>query len=703
VISFSRNSTALIGPAAAAPESDIAAAPGPARSAVVPVCYLLAAVLLTWRLWGNPASRMVTGNSDDTDLFAWYMRYAATALQHGHLPALVTTGMNAPTGINMMWNTPMLLVGIVLAPVTWLAGPQVSLTIMTTVGFAGSAAALFWVLRRWNVSVAAAALAGAVYGFSPAILQTTLAHYDMELAFLPPLIIHAGLRVTLGPPARSSWSAGPPVRWPGRWLARLPAWAPAGVWLGLLVAAQMFISEEVTLTAALAGVLVVLVLAVSRPTAVIRRVKATAAGLLVAAVVALALTASALWTQFRGPLTEHGSSYSPEKYANALANFVTPQGALLFHTAASAATAARYQGGLPEYLGYLGWPLLAVLALAAVVSWRRLAGRAACVAFVVLTVFSLGGRLFINISSHPGAYLPWHWIERISVLGQVLPARLSILADGCAAVLLAVGIDEARARLTARRESWRPPARLAPAAVVAVAVLCCLPLLPRPLPASRTSPLPAGWSAIFAQLNLGPGSRVLILPISRSGVTLSLRWEADSGQSLATIGGYFLGPGTGGRARLDGLEPNRKIQYFNYLWAQGVPPGSPYHRTAAVALGQWLWSASPEEGRPPTPNNWPVVHPMAALAQLAIWRPQAVIADATANSPLGQYLAKVLGPPMVTVDDLIGWRLSAVPNSVYAQPSQQPHRRSARRADVHAGHPEAAAVTAAEIHKAAGA
>jgi hypothetical protein len=80
-----------------------------------------------------------------------------------------------------------------------------------------------------------------------------------------------------------------------------------------------------------------------------------------------------------------------------------------------------------------------------------------------------------------------------------------------------------------------------------------------------------------------------------------------------------------------------------------------------------------------------------------------VIADATANSPLGQYLAKVLGPPMVTVDDLIGWRLSAVPNSVYAQPSQQPHRRSARRADVHAGHPEAAAVTAAEIHKAAGA
>ncbi len=637
------------GPAAATPEPNAApqAPQAPraraAAAAAVPACYLLAAVLLTWRLWANPASRVVAGNPHDADLFAWFMRYAATAVRHGRLPALVTTAMNAPTGINMMWNTPMLLPGVVLAPVTWLAGPQVSLTIVTTAGFAGSATALFWVLRRWGVSTPAAALAGAVYGFSPALLQTALAHYDLELAFLPPLIVDAGLRLTVGQPSRS---AARPVRW----LARVPASARAGVWLGLLIAAQMFISEEVALTTALAGVLVVLVLAVSRPLAVARRVLPTAAGLLVAAVVALALTGPALLTQFRGPLTEHGSAYSPNRFANDLANFVTPQGALFFHTAASAAAASRYQAGLAEYLGYLGWPLIVLLAVAAVASWRRLAGRAAAVALAVLCVLSLGGHLHLAGMSQPGFELPWQWIEAVPVLAGILPDRLSMLADGFAAALLAIGIDEARARLAARGSAsgWQT------AAVLTVAVACCLPLLPRPLPESGTAPLPAGWSAMFTRLHLRSGSRVLVLPIARTGVTLALRWSATSGEPSSMIGGYFLGPGVAGKAHLDGRSPVRKIEYLNLLWAEGVPPGSPYADTAAVARGDWTQSG--RQGESPLVHNWPVMHAKAARAQLASWRPQAVIADATVSSPLGEYLAKVLGPPQVSVDGLIGWR-----------------------------------------------
>ena len=455
-------------------------------------------MLLTWRLWADPAARLVAGNSHDADLFAWFMRYAATAVRHGQLPALVTTGMNAPAGINLMWNTPMLLPGVLLAPVTWLAGPQVSLTILTTAGFAGSATALFWVLRRWDVSITAAALAGAVYGFSPALLQTAIAHYDLELAILPPLIIHAAVRLAAGPPVPAA-AAG--LAAPVRWLAWVPAWARTGAWLGLLVAAQIFISEEIALTTALAGVLVVLVLAVSRPRTALRRVAPAAAGLVIAAVVALALTGPALWTQFRGPLALHGSAHPLDVFVNDLTSFVTPQGALFFHTAASAAAAASYQGGLPEYLGYLGWPLIGVLAVAAVASWRRLAGRAAAVTLVVLCLFSLGGHPLIAGRSYPAVDLPWHWIERVPVFAAILTDRLSILADGAAAALLAVGIDEVRARLAAHR-----PARLAQLAVLAVAVVCCLPLLPRPLPESSAPPLPAGWSAVFARLHLAPGS-----------------------------------------------------------------------------------------------------------------------------------------------------------------------------------------------------
>ncbi len=419
--------------------------------------------------------------------------------------------------------------------------------------------------------------------------RPALAHYDLELAILPPLIIHAGVRLAVGPPV-PAWR---PARLPVRWLARVPAWARTGAWLGLLVAAQLFTSEELALTTALAGVLVVLVLAVSRPRTALRRVPPAAAGLVIAAVVALALTGSALWTQFRGPLTQHGSTHPLDVFVNDLTSFVTPQGALFFHTAASAAAAASYQGGLPEYLGYLGWPLIGVLAVAAVASWRRLAGRAAAITLVVLCVFSLGGHPLIAGRTYPAVDLPWHWIEKIPAFAPILTDRLSILADGAAAVLLAVGIDEVRARLAAHR-----PARLAQLAVLAVAVVCCLPLLPRPLPESSTPPLPAGWSAVFARLHLAPGSRVLVLPFPRPNVTLALRWSADSGEPSAMTGGYFIGPGIGSQARLGGLMPRRIPEYLNYLWSESVPPGSPYSGDAHTVKREWT-----------SEPGWSVVHP----------------------------------------------------------------------------------------------
>ena len=83
-------------------------------------CYLVAAVAVTWHLWADPASRTIAGNPNDADLFAWFLRYDATAVAHGRLPALVTTAMNAPQGINVMWNTSLPLPGVLLAPVTLL-------------------------------------------------------------------------------------------------------------------------------------------------------------------------------------------------------------------------------------------------------------------------------------------------------------------------------------------------------------------------------------------------------------------------------------------------------------------------------------------------------------------------------------------------------------------------------------------------------
>jgi hypothetical protein len=558
--------------------------------------YALGALAVTLWLWRHPSTATVAGNPNDADQFAWFFRYAATAVAHGHLPALVTTALNAPPGVNVMWNTFMLLPGVLLSPLTLLAGPQASLNLLLAVGFAGSAFALFVVLRRWGVRVPSAAVAGALYGFSPALVHSSVGHYDLMFAVLPPLIIDAALALGTG--------RAPTLR--------------GGLWLGAVTAAQLLTAEELLLGTAIAFAVILVVLAASRPRDFLRRIPGTLAGFAVAAGLVLVVCAYPLWVQFFGPLHQHGSAFTPDFFKNDLAGLVTPSKLMLFHTAGSAAAAARYQGGVPEYLSYLGWPLVLVLAVIAVAGWRHLAVRLAAVTFVVLEVFALGGSLLIGGSSHPGLLLPWHWLGSLPLLDAVLPDRFSILADGAAAVLLAFGAD------LARRQPWVARRSAGSALVTAVTVLAVLPIVPRPLPEAAAAPPPAGWSAALTALHLPAGARVLVVPVPSATFTEPMRWQAQAGQDISLIGGYYTGPGPGGQAYIGGGGTPVASQYLNILWSGGTMPQAPSRAEVA--------------------------------SQLAQWDPAAVLAVTGPHSRLGTYLIGLLGPPATQHGDILAWR-----------------------------------------------
>ncbi len=596
--------------------------------------YLLAALALTLWLWRDPASRTVAGNPYDTDQFAWFFRYDATAIAHWHLPALVTTAMNAPRGVNLMWNTPLLLPGVVLAPVTLACGPQVSLTLLLSIGFAGSATAMFAVLRRWRVSVPAAALGAAVYGFSPALVHSAIGHYDLQFAVFPPLIVDAVLRLATG---RCTIRRG-------------------GLLLGLLVTVQLFISEEILFDAGLAAFLLLIVMAASRPRDVPGRIAALAGGLGIAACVLAVIAGYPLWVQFFGPLHQHGTPFTTDFYKTDLSGFVVPSSFMLFHTAGSAAQALRYQGLLPEYLGYLGWPLIAVLAAGTIRFWRRLPVRACAVACAVLEVFSLGGTLLASGHEHASIKLPWYWLQGLPVLSAALPDRFAIVADGAAGALLACCADAAVPALAAfasRRLSRLP--RLSglasggrPAAVVmAGAVLAVLPIVPRPLAAVAATPVPPGWSAAFAALDLPASAAVLTVPVPMSTFTEPLRWQADTGQPRALVGGYFMGPAGNGRAYTDGSGLSQAGRYLNLLWADSGA-GLPASRTGGGPA-----SADPA---PPSYARIEAVSDTKMRAQIAAWHVAAVVAVTIQNSVLGDYLVSLLGPPSVAVGDVMAWR-----------------------------------------------
>jgi hypothetical protein len=614
--------------------------------ALAAVCYLLAALAVTLWLWRDPATRTVLGNPNDADQLAWFFRYDAVAIAHGHLPALVTTAMNAPRGVSVMWNTFMLLPGALLTPVTLLLGPQTALTVLMTAGFAGSSLAMFFVLRRWDASLPAAGLGGAVYGFSPAMLHSAIGHYDLQFAVLPPLIIHLGLRLATG---RTGAVRG-------------------GLGLGLLVTAQLFVTEEILAATAIAGAVLVAVLAASRPRTVPGAVRPVAGGLAVAAGVTAMLAGYPLWVQFSGPLRQHGSPFMLDYFKSDLSSFVVPSSYQLFHTAGSAAAAARYQGQLPEYLGYLGWPLLVVLALAAIACWRRLPARAAAVACLVLGVFSLGGTLLFGGHDHPAVKLPWYWLQSLPLLESALPDRFSLVADGAAAALLAFAVDAAvpafaafAARYPPRlglprlgllqlglprlAGGWRPVA-----VVMAVAVLAVLPIVPKPLPVAAATPVPAGWSAAFAALRLPPSASVLVVPIPMYSFTEPLRWQADTGEPRSLVGGYFMGPGPHGRGYIDGSGTPPAGLYLNAMWISSTD-----------GLPRALAAGAPPNARPDAAGYVPVksVTNTTMREQIRAWQVSAVVAVAKPGSRLARYLTILLGAPAVVTGDVTAWRLPA--------------------------------------------
>jgi hypothetical protein len=569
-----------------------------AAGSLVLACYLLVAVILTLRLWIDPARRVQVGDPHDVDLFAWYIRYAATAVSHGRLPALVTTSLNQPQGVSLMWNTSLLVPGVLLAPVTLLAGPQVTLTTVLTLGLAGSAASMYWVLRRWGASIGAAALGGAVYGFSPALINSGIGHYHLVLAVALPLMIDALLRIVTGR---------------GRW-----AWA--GAWLGLLASAQVFISEEMLVNTALAGLVLVVVLAASRPRAVAARLPSAALGLATAAAVFLVLCGHALLLQIQGPLHQH--SVLLGEWSSDTSFFVDPAGTELLHTPAGAAAVAGFHLGPSEALAYLGWPLLAVVVVAAVWYWRDLRVRVAAVVFLVLELCSLGGGSQPIV---PGWLLPWHWLQGLPAMAQVLPDRFAIPADGAAAAVLVFALDRTLDRALDRARSGEPGTRAwRPAVPVAVAVLAVVPLIPLPYQTAPLTPVPAGWQAAFARLHLAPHARVLVVPIANVGHTQAMRWQADTGQPAGMIGGYFLGPSRTGQATFDPGPARYADKYVDWLW------DGKKHASASIVA--------------------------AIRPAVARWRPAAVIADTSPGSGLGRVLIQLFGPPTFRTGAVLVWK-----------------------------------------------
>lgn len=446
-----------------------------------------AGALLFHRLVAHPATWTLDSGHSDSALFVWWLRWAPFALGHGLSP-LYTHYWNAPAGVDAMWNTSVLLIGVVLAPITLMFGAVATYNVASLLGPVLSAFTASWWLHR-HVRPSAALIGGLLFGFSPFEVQQSNGHIHVTWLLLVPVMVMLAEDVV--------------------WRQPRP-WRLAGPLLGVVVALQWFISTEVVVITAIGIGIGLVALMVPYRRLIRERWRPALLGSGTAVAVAAVLLAYPLWDQFRPSHVLHGPLQPMNVWQSRPAFLLDAPATLRFHTAGAAATAFRhvgYENGM-----YVGIPLLVLLAATLALLWRRPGVVPAVASAVVLFVLSLGGSG------------PWRWVEdSVTAVQSLLPLRFGAFMWLDIAFVVAVALDAA-AGAERRLPRW---------SLQALCLACLVPLLPAGV--SRVGPVgstPPFFTTSAVDV-IPQGANALVVPMPLNEYNAGFIWQADAGLRFA--------------------------------------------------------------------------------------------------------------------------------------------------------------------------
>jgi hypothetical protein len=524
---------------------------------------------ITSGLWHDPFRRAVSYNEGDQAFFEWLLGYGLQIVQHGADP-FYTDLMNAPQGVNLAVNTSITVYAVVFAPLTYLAGPQISYVTILTLNLAGSAFAWYLLFNRFAVKHrAAAAIGGLFCGFAPGWIAHANGHLNWTAGWIAPVIL---------------W-----------WLFKLRdsrRWLLIGVVLGLLMAIGFSLAAEMLFYIALAAAVFVITWSLSRGSWPVVRAAwwRTLAALGVSAVVAGALLAYPLYMHFAGPYSFKGTGFDQRHYVEDAAAYFNYS----YRTVAGFFGVQRgdLASNQTEGASFFGGPLLALVLLGSFLLWfratraRKATLRALSIVGILFAVLSLGPRLnWFNEEFHnvPLLYAPLaHW----PIFDAALPARLALVVACVIGTVLALLLDRL---LSAPRQAlgWR-------IGWTAAFLVALVPILPTPVLTTERSPEPRFIADGTWKRYVTPGGVMSALPYAASSAPDAQRWQAYTmargGDQFRIPDGYFLGPGGPDGAGRVGALPRRTDWMFLRAANSGFVDSIDNYDRARVREDLWYWN-----------------------------------------------------------------------------------------------------------------
>jgi len=456
---------------------------------------LLLSIALFHRAWSWPFSTLI-GSAGDSDEYTWFLAWVPFAIGHG-LDPLVSNYVNYPGGVNLMWNTSVLLPSFLMAPVTAIFGAAFSYNALVTLAPVLNATFGYMAFRRWTGRLPA--LCGVlVFGFSPYIVTQSVGHLAQTLLVSAPLMLIVVDRLVV-------------VQSKKRWVD--------GLLLGLLAWAQLLTGEEVlAIEAATGAIAMVALYAIARRDARSHFDYALRGGLTAAGVFA-ALSAPFLAVQYFGPYKVQ-DVHPRNVYVSDLLNFFVPTHITQLAPSAALRVSSHFTGNGSEQGAYIGIPLVVFIILTLVLARHRTVTWVALALTASAAVLSIGPTL--HVAGHVShVYLPEYVLKKVPIFHNLLPDRFASMMTLGVGLLVALGLDELK-RL-------RDPAMVSGWALAGVGLVAITPTFH--FAASASPPLGAfntGFSCPKAAAAGSPAGPpvVLLLPAVNE---LNLRWQAESG------------------------------------------------------------------------------------------------------------------------------------------------------------------------------